>query len=608
MKLSINWRLLILLVGALALVNPMAQASDHKSDDGSSDARSAASDDKEELIRLLKEPPITEDELPPNVPPPPSEFVGGLQDRYQVVGINPYALERAGHAALAFTVVTTSGEYPDEADIHVALDWRVNPGLRNVPINVPVLLSGKDDTSYNWSFMQTPAGSSAALTDPLTQYPEFTPDVVGLYKVMDGVSGEMLEVYAGTWRGVIKTEATLAATLLDPPAVPPVVDTDFADGGCGTCHGEPLRHARFQQWQLSRHSAYDVAIDEGDSGNCSRCHTGNGFLTWLPILNGDAPGDPLDNITVAWTADEVHPQTCVTCHDPHNAGSISGDETDAPMRVQGDTPPLIAGFQAFNVGKGAMYMTCHNTRRGLRNDDQPWPPPTGDPDRAPHGGVQADTLMGQNAYFVTVGIVGSHTPDGNGRPADDPRALPDTCVDCHMRKTDPPEDLAYNLNGANHTFFASDQVCLECHGPDQLEFVRNQIGGLLDELAGLITGYYTGVINDALTGGCTIDLDGDGVISVPAELLAMRIATSRGRQAMIFELVSGEVGPKRLTTVDIIGGCAAGGTSLFDQSTEIVTKATWNHLLVVTDQSGGVHNRRFASDALKRAIDAMASP
>ena len=71
---------------------------------------------------------------------------------------------------------------------------------------------------------------------------------------------------------------------------------------CATCHGEPLRHARFQQWQLSGHSNYELAIDEGDSGNCSRCHTANGFLTWLPILEDDDPAtDPTASISVTWT-------------------------------------------------------------------------------------------------------------------------------------------------------------------------------------------------------------------------------------------------------------------------------------------------------------------
>ena len=120
---------------------------------------------------------------------------------------------------------------------------------------------------------------------------------------------------------------------------------------------------------MSGHADYELAIDEGESGNCSRCHTGNGFLNWLPILLDDDPAtDPVESIEVTWTADETHPQTCVTCHDPHAIGTTTGVDTNATVRISGDTPPLIAGFTAVGVGKGAICMTCHNSRRGLRND------------------------------------------------------------------------------------------------------------------------------------------------------------------------------------------------------------------------------------------------
>jgi len=708
---------------------------------------------KAELIHLLTEPPITEDELPPNVEPPSGEFVGGLQDRFQVVGINHFALERAGHVALLFSVQTTSGLWTAEVDIHAALDWRVNPGLRNVPINLPVLLHGKEQSSYNWTLMSGP--SAPALVDADTQNPEFIPDTAGTYAVMETMSGETLEIHAGTWRGVIvgqdadglpvsdaactgchsgdfapdnftpwsmtghaerfttqlngafyspscfgchtvgfdlgdgavndgfddvgDYDGFLTSGLLgpnDPVACPdgdwqcmlddfpanaqraniqcenchgpqngPLGAFSTAHGGgvlqpdearvglssdvCATCHGEPLRHARFQQWQLSRHSDYEVAIDEGDSGNCSRCHTANGFLTWLPVLSGDVagdatasifscndttllceggpndgascgdPGDPgeADGALCAWEPDERHPQTCVTCHDPHMAGTTSGNDTNANTRISGDTPLLVAGFQAFGVGKGAMCMTCHNTRRGLRNDSVDWATVT-DKDRGPHGGVQADLIMGQNAYFVEVGNRGNHS------------FISDTCVNCHMKQTDPPELLAYNAGGANHTFFASRGVCIECHesGEPNADGVQAAVGGPLHALEGLIVDFYADLINDLLAGGSTLmlgDSGGGTAITSAAQIQGIHLSEFRGRQALTFDLDSAtDVGPSRLTRIDINGGPAA-GTDLFDQTNETVLKSTWNYLLVHTDRSGGVHNPAFSSLVLERAIAEM---
>jgi hypothetical protein len=679
---------------------------------------------KHELIEILTAPPVTQDQLPPNVEVPEGEFVGGMQEqRYQVVAINHFALERAGHVALTFEVVTTSGAYPVAVDVHTELAFEVNAGLRNVAVNIPVLLNGDAaQGAWAWSLASQPAGSAAQLMDADSQNPSFVPDLAGIYEVMESNSGAMLKIHAGTWRGVIvgqdengrpvsdpgctgchsggfapdtftpwaqtghaerftdqlngpfyspscfgchtvgfdtdadavnggfddaaDYDAFLVSGLLgpnDPLACPdgdwacmlegfpasaklaniqcenchgpqsgPLGSFSTSHGGgvlqpdearvslssdvCAQCHGEPLRHARFQQWQLSRHSNYEVAIDESGSGNCSRCHTANGFLAWLPVLLDDDPlTDPTASISVTWTEDEAHPQTCVTCHDPHNIGTTSGNDTNAVIRVSGDTPPLVAGFQAFGVGKGAMCMTCHNTRRGLRNDAT-WATTT-DRDRAPHGGVQADLIMGQNAYFVTVGIRGAHS------------FISDTCVTCHMKETPPPDVLAYNQGGSNHTFFASEEVCIECHtgGEPNAAGIQAAVGGPLHELEGLITDYYAALLASLLASGDQIDLDGDALLTDPAQVLGVHLGEFRGRQALIIDLASGSVGPVRLTTIDIVAGPDI-GTTLFDQVSETVLQSTWNYQLVHTDRSGGVHNPAFSSLVLERAIAEMSAP
>ncbi len=137
---------------------------------------------KEHLIEILEEPPITAAQLPPNVPPPPAEFPGGLQNRFGVVGINPFALEEAGAIGLKITVVTSSGSYDLSSAIHATMPWPTATGNRVVPIGLPVLLHGKLQASYNWT-MTAPTGSTATLTDAAGQNPEFTPDVAGTYTI-----------------------------------------------------------------------------------------------------------------------------------------------------------------------------------------------------------------------------------------------------------------------------------------------------------------------------------------------------------------------------------------------------------------------------------------
>ncbi|MHC4965631.1 MAG: carboxypeptidase-like regulatory domain-containing protein, partial [Planctomycetota bacterium] len=95
---------------------------------------------KEQLFHVLSEPPITDEQLPPNVPPPPAPFPGGLQDRFEIAAPNPFALEEAGLVGVMVDVVTTSGAYSGEGDVHAHMPWKPATGVRNVPVNVPVLL------------------------------------------------------------------------------------------------------------------------------------------------------------------------------------------------------------------------------------------------------------------------------------------------------------------------------------------------------------------------------------------------------------------------------------------------------------------------------------
>lgn len=673
-------------------------------------------DYKAMLIDVLSEPPIGPEQLPENVPLPPGEFPGGLQDRFEVVAVDPFALERSGLVGLSVDVTTTSGSYGAEEEIHSHLPWRVATGLRNVPIDAPVLLQGKEQASYDWVMTQKPAASVAVLIDAMTRTPDFTPDAPGLYEfeVTDIAMGGpvTLQVWAGNWRGVIVDQdmdgrpiadsdctgchanlgfdnfskwaqtghAEIFSDLLDTSAYynpscfschsvgydPEAENNGFDDAFdyqdflaaglignpgdnwttmldqfpfaaqtanaqceschgpqwgllgvnsgahgpvqpdgeprvsisstvCATCHGEPSRHGRYQQWQLSAHANYEVAIDEAGSGSCSRCHTANGFLAWLPILLGDQPGDPLDDITVTWTADEVHPQTCVTCHDPHSTGTTSGEPTNATVRISGNTPPLIAGFTAYGVGRGAICMTCHNSRRGLHNDDVfDDYYGTSEATRAPHGSAQTDLLMGENAYLVTVGIRGNHA------------FLTDTCVSCHMEQTPPPDDLSYNQTGTNHTFYASTEICSQCHTGIDADFIQGGVHDTLEVLKTEIEAALLAYIGEQTALGNIIDLDGDALIEDVADVDSIEFTEYRGRQAMIVTFTDMSVfGPYGMNSIDILDNAMMPLGAFYDFADAGLIKAGWNWTLVHNDGSLGVHNPSFAYISLTAAIEAI---
>ena len=87
---------------------------------------------KDELFLHLMEPPITEDQLPPNVELPDGEFPGGLPARWGVVGVNPHAVEVTAIVVFDVTVVTSSGTYELEAEVHTHIPWKSAAGIENV--------------------------------------------------------------------------------------------------------------------------------------------------------------------------------------------------------------------------------------------------------------------------------------------------------------------------------------------------------------------------------------------------------------------------------------------------------------------------------------------
>jgi len=670
------------------------------------------------LIHVLREPPVTQAQLPENVQIPVTEdgeFPGGLPNRFQIVGINPFALEEAGLVVLQVTVKTSSGTYKANLEIHTTLPWGVSTGVHNVPVDAPVLLFGRDQDVYNWTLAK-PAGSKAALRGKKSQQPYFTPDVPGRYVVsvrdrVDNVTVD-LDVYAGNYRGVIVGQdmdgrpvsdraCTSCHTFFAPDKFTPWAQTghaeiltdnlntsthysascfpchsvgfspghenggfddapDFGDfmgagllnnpgdnwammldefpesarlaniqcenchgpqegelgadneahGGsfqavgkprtdlsadvCGSCHGEPLRHARFQQWQLSGHANYELAVDEGDSGSCSRCHTANGFLKWLPILLGDEPGNPTANISVDWDPAETHPQTCATCHDPHAIGTTTGIETNATVRISGDTPELIAGFKAVAVGRGAICMTCHNSRRGLKNDATFGAVAgTSEVVRAPHGSSQTDVLLGENAYGVNVGVRGSHG------------LIADTCVTCHMEATPPPDVLSYNLGGTNHTFFASPDICERCHEEITANVIQGLTGAILTDVKKLIEDKYQQVIQTQIDAGYKVDLNGEMMVTSAQNIARVEFGESHGRQALTVVFANGTArGPYPISDIDVIRPTPLGTVGLHVIAGDDLGKAGWNWNLINNDGSKGVHNPRFALTVLDAARDA----
>jgi len=371
---------------------------------------------------------------------------------------------------------------------------------------------------------------------------------------------------------------------------------------CGSCHGEPPRHARFQQWEESGHANLELAIEEATVENrgatashCGRCHSGQGFLAWIDQgdltqriqgADGDATVDELS--AMGLTIDTVEAQTCAVCHDPHDEGMSSGDPNTATVRISGDTSMLPAGYEAIGVGRGAICIACHNTRNGAHNDG------TGDPTSysAPHVAAQGDVLMGENAYFVSVGTRSKHS------------YLADTCTTCHMERTPPPAELSYALGGTNHSFAASTAICSDCHGAYDGGTLQASIEAQLERLAEQMGAYLLNKLPDQLQ-----IINKDNIVS----LMPTEPHGQQGYEIIFKQPVSFTYSPEgetshtiSITTAQVqLGNITNDGENAVIAPSDPLVKAGWNYFLLEGDGSGGIHNPSFVQAVLNATINAL---
>ncbi|MEW6141755.1 MAG: carboxypeptidase regulatory-like domain-containing protein [Chloroflexota bacterium] len=392
---------------------------------------------------------------------------------------------------------------------------------------------------------------------------------------------------------------------------------------CASCHAEPPRHGRFQQWEESGHGDFDPAIIEatvemraGTAAHCGRCHSTQGFLKWIAqgdltkLIQGAKGNATVDELR-SWglTADQVQPVTCVACHDPHNPGSASGEPNTATVRISGNTPKLPAGFAVVAAGRGAICMTCHNTRNGLHNDAVP-------PNNysAPHTAAQTDVLMGQNAYFVAVGNRTSHS------------WIEDTCATCHMEKSPPPAEFSYQLSGTNHAFEASITSCGECHTKAVSgEALKESHEEELHELGAAMAAYLTKKLPVQFTildytphkyNNKDYDLKSAPVVIDKTNIASIEPTEPHGQQGFLFKFknpvsltykpATGETHTVQVTEAEVqLGDITTDGKIQVIPLTDPLVKAGWNYFLIHGDGSGGIHNPTFTFNVIKASIAAL---
>jgi len=407
---------------------------------------------------------------------------------------------------------------------------------------------------------------------------------------------------------------------------------------CATCHASGAGHNIYSQWSALSpdgigHSNRSRAIASGTSTHCGRCHSAQGFTVYLDQLADNNKGNinnPQATSQAPWssvTAANVEPQTCTACHDPHDATNPN------QLRVYGDTAMLPSGFKMTGVGKGALCMTCHNSRNGVQSADNTLTYLHEDGETynggnptsysAPHQACQSDVFAGRNAYFLGNGslpMISRHA------------AIEDTCVGCHM-VLNPKTHLSHGSVAVDSHRFRIDAadlgtLCSNCHGTGTVngEGIQASIEAGLASIASKIGTAATTKINGVAGGiirvraydsatdlysstsasnsNVSIDVASNPVVSVGIEeghgqiefhitlTSAITITWTNGSTTS-----TNQFGVQLGSLKDNQGTPAV----LYALSGNMV-RAGWNYFLIEGDGTKGIHNPIFAQQVLNSTV------
>ena len=366
-----------------------------------------------------------------------------------------------GHASI-FTAGITGGDGTSGASCLQCHTVGYDAGTNN---------GGFDDLALSTGFVFPSVRQATAWTDMVNNFPT----VAALANIQcencHGPNGPI----AGAATAHMLTGPPTALTPLTSPRI------SFSSEVCGTCHGR-TSHNIYSQWNTRGvtgrgHSNKLLSDDEGTgSTSCARCHGAQGFFLYQKNLKASTKFTLSAGEIADITPENVQPQTCSACHDPHDATNPN------QLRIYNNTPGTLnlpAGFRVAGFGKGALCVTCHNTRNGaqaspnqntltyLHEDGETYNGgnPTGF--SAPHTAAQADVVTGRNAYFLGAGALPMLSRHAS---------VEDVCVGCHMALNNKSfishgehatKTHLFRLNFSEDPLAPETQIknfCANCHG------------------------------------------------------------------------------------------------------------------------------------------------
>jgi hypothetical protein len=316
------------------------------------------------------------------------------------------------------------------------------------------------------------------------------------------------------------------------------------EGSCGKCHDSPLVGSQFTQWKNARHSQVVWSSSFAQNNYATPNDLGN------CIRCHDGQGyvnftKGKSTYTNGMTQAQHEMVACASCHDPH-----TGLVRTRPQ----NSDTLANGYHYTGVGNSVVCLDCHKARKSA--DSYPQTTRVTSSTWGPHHNSQGDLFLGHN--LATFG----GTPY---RQTQHFAFLPNGCVTCHMAPTDTTAANRDKVGG--HALYlhndATDydhlKACQNCHfGKTRFDqFIADQ------------------------------DYDGDGQIEpwrleVDGTVRKLRIKLPpAGVDSVAWQLIAA------------------------DSNNVNLRKAYYNYLSISEGSERGMHNPKYAIDALVASINIL---
>jgi hypothetical protein len=508
-------------------------------------------------------------------------------DRFQVLAIPQLAFEEA--ASPSYTVTATIGGQtftatPSASIATNQLPFVPNLGIRNVPVGQPVVLQGYLNTrplatppvlqsTYNWTITAPTGSAVTALVDPTTRFPHFIPDVVGTYTVTETVSGKSLNLYAGTYTGILKPNGSNPLGTPDPGCAAnschpgstffstPYASGELSAGSYVQFFDTTPINAVFNHWTSSGHSKIMVRGmqigAEYDINACGKCHS-VGYAQYSSAIKDGGFKDIINassftNATFLANAPNFfngYPQVlqlsevqCETCHGPQSGTTSSGTAHGTSYGLTAPYSVAVADAVSSRISVAADACdTCHGEPL-IDGRFQEW----------------AGSAHGEYATAMSEGL-------GSGGVG-----VNSSCGGCHTGQGFPlllaqlqGGNASRTLTSANQTalgFLTTDnvqpQVCAACHQVHDPGSVSGLVGNMVilrgDYQAG---GAFAGV-TPLLPSGFQADGVGEGALCITCHNSRNGEPISGGGNATVHEDGDTNWGTKVSFTSGVTTGYAA---------------------------------------------------